>query len=400
MSRIVEEFEKALKSQVKGVEALRTSLEAIRFATHDFSEIMEQEGYVKVYKGVLSHSKGHKAVIVKRQDRKAGFCEEASERIVVFEHMVNGSLKEHVKNTSLTWKQRLKICIDAARGLAYIHGGSHSLYSVHGGIKSSSILINTDWKAVISDFIISKGDEWEWEQKLPVDYKKIISMSKLPLAGTSRSKDLYSLLSSGILFQNKKLVFKGRKDIRSLKSQYPNKGLEFNAICSSEEYKGNNELNDEKNIQRLLKPDLYIDSLEIIKRSENNIQNAPTEELCFLMAFLLTRVKSKVNGKRCHMLPAKAVICNASNAKFYNIKPQAQASELKEQPYIVELDLRDDGYKIQNVLLDLFGRRTVPQLLVNGEFSSSVIELCAVSIYDYIFLWDEDVGWQHFNPKR
>ncbi|KAI3810477.1 hypothetical protein L1987_20092 [Smallanthus sonchifolius] len=75
-------------------------------------------------------------------------------------------------------------------------------------------------------------------------------------------------------------------------------------------------------------------------------------------------------------------------------------SELKEQPYIVELDLRDDGYKIQNVLLDLFGRRTIPQLLVNGEFSSSVIELCAVSIYDYIFLWDEDVGWQHFNPKR
>ncbi|KAI3828804.1 hypothetical protein L1987_02914 [Smallanthus sonchifolius] len=60
----------------------------------------------------------------------------------------------------------------------------------------------------------------------------------------------------------------------------------------------------------------------------------------------------------------------------------------------------DDGYKIQNVLLDLFGRPTVPQLLVNEEFSSSVIELCAVPIYDYIFLWDEDVGWQHFNPKR
>ncbi|KAI3775047.1 hypothetical protein L1987_49615 [Smallanthus sonchifolius] len=60
----------------------------------------------------------------------------------------------------------------------------------------------------------------------------------------------------------------------------------------------------------------------------------------------------------------------------------------------------DDEYKIQNVLLDLFSRRTVPQLLVNGEFSSSVIELCAVSIYDYIFLWDEDMGWQHFNPKR
>ncbi|GJT31839.1 monothiol glutaredoxin-S6 [Tanacetum coccineum] len=42
-------------------------------------------------------------------------------------------------------------------------------------------------------------------------------------------------------------------------------------------------------------------------------------------------------------------------------------SELKEQPYVVELDLRDDGYKIQNVLLELVGRRTVPQIFVNGK---------------------------------
>ncbi|KAI7747438.1 hypothetical protein M8C21_000139 [Ambrosia artemisiifolia] len=42
-------------------------------------------------------------------------------------------------------------------------------------------------------------------------------------------------------------------------------------------------------------------------------------------------------------------------------------TELKEKPYVVELDLRDDGYKIQDVLLDLVGRRTVPQIFVNGK---------------------------------
>ncbi|XP_024980864.1 monothiol glutaredoxin-S6-like [Cynara cardunculus var. scolymus] len=42
-------------------------------------------------------------------------------------------------------------------------------------------------------------------------------------------------------------------------------------------------------------------------------------------------------------------------------------NELQEQPYVVELDLRDDGYQIQNVLLDLVGRRTVPQIFVNGK---------------------------------
>ncbi|KAJ0524406.1 hypothetical protein HanHA300_Chr09g0300001 [Helianthus annuus] len=49
-------------------------------------------------------------------------------------------------------------------------------------------------------------DEWEWEQKLPKDYRKIIGMSKFPLANTSRKKDLYSLLSLGILLHNDKLV--------------------------------------------------------------------------------------------------------------------------------------------------------------------------------------------------
>ncbi|CAK9157075.1 unnamed protein product [Ilex paraguariensis] len=42
-------------------------------------------------------------------------------------------------------------------------------------------------------------------------------------------------------------------------------------------------------------------------------------------------------------------------------------SELHEQPFVVELDLRDDGYQIQSVLLDLVGRRTVPQIFVNGK---------------------------------
>ncbi|XP_052620548.1 uncharacterized protein LOC111882949 isoform X1 [Lactuca sativa] len=360
MPEVVEELEKALKSHVKGVERLRTSLDAIRFATNDFSDVMEQGVHHTEYRGELSHSKGHHDVIVKRLNPIVtsngnkfykeitmlysyshkniipllGFCEEAHERIVVFEHMVNGSLKRHVKNTSLTWKQRLKICIDVAHGLAHIHSGADTQYSVHGDIKSSIILLNHDWKAVISDFIIPKGvgtlgyydplyattgnltqksdvysfgvvlfeilsgrlaietqnidekqsihggeddrviflsqlavqcfqnnqlediifhdmkgkidakslvvfstiayqclqerleerptmaevvkelekafvcqDEWEWEQKLPRDYEKIIHVSNYPISNLSSKKDLHSLLSSGILIPKEKLWF-------------------------------------------------------------------------------------------------------------------------------------------------------------------------------------------------
>ncbi|KAJ9147012.1 hypothetical protein P3X46_029219 [Hevea brasiliensis] len=51
----------------------------------------------------------------------------------------------------------------------------------------------------------------------------------------------------------------------------------------------------------------------------------------------------------------------------YCMRAKRIFSELHEQPYVVELDLRDDGAQIQYVLLDLVGRRTVPQVFVNGK---------------------------------
>ncbi|KAE8674014.1 S-adenosyl-L-methionine-dependent methyltransferases superfamily protein [Hibiscus syriacus] len=51
----------------------------------------------------------------------------------------------------------------------------------------------------------------------------------------------------------------------------------------------------------------------------------------------------------------------------YCLRAKRIFSELNEKPYVVELDLRDDGAKIQHVLLDLVGRSTVPQVFVNGK---------------------------------
>ncbi|KAI3687250.1 hypothetical protein L1987_80944 [Smallanthus sonchifolius] len=273
MSHVVEELEKALKSQVKGVEALRISLEAIRYATHDFRDIMEQEETGRVYKAELSHSKGQKIL---------------SGRFAI---------------------ETLKI--DQQQPL---HGDHEA-----------------DQKA------FEFQDEWEWEQKLPKDYKKIISMSKFPLDSTSRSKDLYSLLSSGILIQNEKLWFSigmnGVKNEMISARLFSFKNVKWRSIRKSslEEYKENNQLKDEKNMHRLLKPNLYVDYQEIIKRSENNIQNAPKKELRLLLfnGILIDKGEkmfslSKANRKKCHMLPSKAVICDTSHVKFYNIKPQAQ----------------------------------------------------------------------------
>ncbi|KAK6922648.1 Glutaredoxin [Dillenia turbinata] len=51
----------------------------------------------------------------------------------------------------------------------------------------------------------------------------------------------------------------------------------------------------------------------------------------------------------------------------YSLRAKRIFSELGEQPFVIELDLRDDGSQIQDVLLDMVGRRTVPQVFVNGK---------------------------------
>ncbi|KAA8535699.1 hypothetical protein F0562_030702 [Nyssa sinensis] len=41
--------------------------------------------------------------------------------------------------------------------------------------------------------------------------------------------------------------------------------------------------------------------------------------------------------------------------------------ELNQLPHVVELDERDDGWNIQDALSAVVGRRTVPQVFINGK---------------------------------
>ncbi|CAK8539937.1 unnamed protein product [Lathyrus sativus] len=61
----------------------------------------------------------------------------------------------------------------------------------------------------------------------------------------------------------------------------------------------------------------------------------------------------------------------------YCLRSKRLFAELNEKPFVVELDLRDDGYEIQGVLLDLIGRRTVPQVFVYGKHIGGSDDLSA-----------------------
>ncbi|PWA60205.1 protein kinase-like domain-containing protein [Artemisia annua] len=182
MDDVVKELKKAWTFHVIGVEMF--SLNTINSATSGFSEehVIGKGTLGKVYIGTLSVSMQPKVVAIKRLEMVGsyeeggffkdvammssyindniipfhGFCEEANEMILVFEHATNRSLDKHLDNSTLTWRHRLKISIGVAHGLQYIHSCVQPRKAVHGDVKSSHILLDDVWNATISDLIISK----------------------------------------------------------------------------------------------------------------------------------------------------------------------------------------------------------------------------------------------------
>ncbi|XP_073027486.1 serine/threonine receptor-like kinase NFP [Primulina eburnea] len=90
-----------------------------------------------------------------------GFCIEPEEAncYLVYEYVENGSLYSWLhqrKNDKLSWKTRLRIAIDVANGLQYIHEHTRPKV-VHKDIKSSNILLDSNMRAKIANFGLAKS---------------------------------------------------------------------------------------------------------------------------------------------------------------------------------------------------------------------------------------------------
>nr|KYP57000.1 putative receptor protein kinase TMK1 [Cajanus cajan] len=165
------------------------SIQVLRQVTENFSEknILGRGGFGVVYKGelhdgtqiavkrmesVATGSKGLNefqaeiAVLTKVRHRHLvallGYCINGNERLLVYEYMPQGTLTQHLFDwrdhgcAPLTWKQRVAIALDVARGVEYLHSLAQQSF-IHRDLKPSNILLGDDMRAKVADFGLVKN---------------------------------------------------------------------------------------------------------------------------------------------------------------------------------------------------------------------------------------------------
>ncbi|XP_075641999.1 uncharacterized protein LOC142613509 isoform X2 [Castanea sativa] len=161
--------------------------EELKEATNNFesASLLGEGGFGRVFKGVLSDGT---AVAIKRltsggqQGDKEFLVEvemlsrlhhrnlvklvgyysnrDSSQNLLCYELVPNGSLEAWLHgplgvNCPLDWDTRMKIALDAARGLAYLHEDSQPCV-IHRDFKASNILLENNFHAKVADFGLAK----------------------------------------------------------------------------------------------------------------------------------------------------------------------------------------------------------------------------------------------------
>ncbi|KAF8378493.1 hypothetical protein HHK36_029835 [Tetracentron sinense] len=87
-----------------------------------------------------------------------GYCISDHQRLLIYDYVPNDTLDYHLhgeRRPVMDWATRVKIAAGAARGIAYLHEDCHPRI-IHRDIKSSNILLDSNFEAQVSDFGLAK----------------------------------------------------------------------------------------------------------------------------------------------------------------------------------------------------------------------------------------------------
>ncbi|KAL8533458.1 hypothetical protein ACS0TY_009736 [Phlomoides rotata] len=159
------------------------SYDELAGATDGFSDqkLLGEGGFGSVYKGNLADGKEVAIKLLKRGGGQGerefrseaeiisrvhhrhlvslvGYCISGERRLLVFDYLPNNTLYFHLHGEGqpvMDWATRVKIAVGAARGISYLHEDCHPRI-IHRDIKSSNILLDSNFEARVSDFGLAK----------------------------------------------------------------------------------------------------------------------------------------------------------------------------------------------------------------------------------------------------
>ncbi|XP_071714787.1 uncharacterized protein [Rutidosis leptorrhynchoides] len=142
-----------------------------------------------------------------------GFCDENGEKVIINKLEAKRSLEMYLSKPTLTWVQRVKICVGVARALSYIHFEEGRNYSViHCNINSSTILLDDKFEPKLSGFEFSVNHTVHRMDQVylreAIGTEGYIDPAILKTGGVTHKSDIYSfgVVLWEILFMRKAYI--------------------------------------------------------------------------------------------------------------------------------------------------------------------------------------------------